>query len=541
MKIAKKLPGFLATFFILFSGEAISMWHNKLKIIILGRSLTKPTNAMASQNRILTALLAILFIATGYTQSDIVVTAAKGTGQTTGHIATISVKNKGDQPVALMPQVFFIPSHHKFQSYVGQIPDGMRIPAGTVKDIEIPGYCTNVHAPPVPAGKDMPPLSDWVPVAEGAPPSVGSNEQAAIITNPVPRFETSHITNIQRSPGFTGQDNNTGASTLPSWPGTDTPINGTIDADNHPRDFAGLIVSIVESVEDAAERLINQDDIRTPFSGSHRREKEALVQQTVWIVMAELNGDEYRKEDFADNVYEQYESQTGKSSTELAQPQREQIDEGVDDFWGAFQATGVEAKVLINQDGASGEGQNEGEDDGDDDGEEEEPGDCECESLSASFTLEKSGALPYSETISVSGGDFKSTTQEFDEQANFSINKGDVFTASITVESLACSCTTGGECPQIFPDKDAVEDNEDQGDFSMKLLSHSDDLDRGDRAKTQTGASASWELKAKTDSNDTQKLKFEISAYCQAADCQKERCKYKFMVEVNPAAQEEDD
>lgn len=288
---------------------------------------------MASQNRILTLFLAILFVATGYTQPDIKITAAKGTGQTTGYIATISVKNKGDQPAKLSPQVFFIPSQHEFQSYVGRIPGGIRIQPGTVKDIEIPGYCTDVNSPPVPAGVDMPPLSDWIPVVGDANPAFDGNVQMVIATEPVPRFDLSQIGTISASPGFTRQGGKSDADTQTAWPGTDSPINGTIDANTYPRDFAGLIIEIVESVEGAAESLINNDEVSTPFSGNKSREKEAIVQQTIWIVMAGLSGDDYTKEDFADNVYEQYEDQTGASVDELGDQQKDQLDDGVNDFW----------------------------------------------------------------------------------------------------------------------------------------------------------------------------------------------------------------
>ncbi|GIV30671.1 MAG: hypothetical protein KatS3mg029_0022 [Saprospiraceae bacterium] len=56
-------------------------------------------------------------------QAQLKVTA-KGTGQTTGHIATLEITNLGNEPVQLEPQVVYIPSSGKYQSYVGRIPGG---------------------------------------------------------------------------------------------------------------------------------------------------------------------------------------------------------------------------------------------------------------------------------------------------------------------------------------------------------------------------------------------------------------------------------
>jgi len=464
---------------------------------------------MTSQNRILTILLAVLSIASGNTQSDILITAAKGTGQTTGHIATISVKNKGDQSVTLSPQVFFIPSHHRFQSYVGRIPAGNRIPPGTVKDINIPGYCTDVHTPPVPAGKDMPPLSSWIPVDGAIAPSFGNNEQVAITSQPVARFETSQIAKIQSSPGFSRQNIDTDASTQPTWPGTNMPINGTIDLSQSPRNFAGLIVTIVESIEDAAERLINSNEVSTPFSADRNREKEALVQQTTWIVMAGLTEDEYTKADFAENVYNQYESQTGISTEELGEPQKDQIDKGVDDFWGAFQATGVEAKVLINQEGKQNDELGDKADgEGVTDKTENKASACICKDIS--FDYFPSG---FEDKPGKAGNPvFKLPTQKsfgFAEPDTLTFNASKLankFTFRISKVKIKCECEDG----------DCTYD-----ETSLEISSEET------VTENQNGAYA-----VSTETKGEKTISLTITGNCKSADCDPKACSKKIAIKI---------
>lgn len=54
----------------------------------------------------------------------------------------------------------------------------------------------------------------------------------------------------------------------------------------------------------------------------------------------------YSKPDFHDNTVRQFENTTNRQYDQLPEEQKERIDQGVDDFWDSFQATGAEAKVL---------------------------------------------------------------------------------------------------------------------------------------------------------------------------------------------------
>src|SRR5687767_5393122 len=87
---------------------------------------------------------------------------ATGTGQTTGHVATLSVTNSTGSPLKINPQICFIPSDGKYQPYIVVIP-GHTFPPGTTT-LPLDGYCADVHSPPVPGGNDMPPVEEWIPV-----------------------------------------------------------------------------------------------------------------------------------------------------------------------------------------------------------------------------------------------------------------------------------------------------------------------------------------------------------------------------------------
>ncbi len=275
-----------------------------------------------------------------------VVISAKGTGQTTGHIATLTVRNPGKHTINLATQTFYIPSNGRYQSYVGRISPGHTIPPGQSITIPVTGYCTDVHTPPVSLEEDMPSINSWLPVGTSSAPASQAGLTSLIQTVPLPEFDLSQIGTVSQSGGFTANRVNPEQAIIVTWPGTDRPLGGTIDINKFPQDFAPLVVNIVNNIEKAADHLIATGMIKTPFSGNQQKEREAVVQQTTWIIMASLGDDDYDKEDFTEKVYEQFESNSGQKISKAPLEVKKQVDNGVNDFWNAFQATGIEAKVV---------------------------------------------------------------------------------------------------------------------------------------------------------------------------------------------------
>lgn len=280
---------------------------------------------------------------------------AKGTGRTTGHVATLQATNPNDEPVSIIPQDFYIPSDGKYQPYIGRIPEGTTIPPHQTIPIPVTGYCADVHTPPVPLGDAMPPVTDWTPVGapyvipilkefESPTPEI-INPVVLIPSDPVPSFSPTSIPGILHSSAFekTGLSE---AQIILTWPGTDTPVGGTADPAEDPITFAPIMVELADQVEETYEQLREEGVVLTPFSGDPPKERDAVVQQLIWVYLSELSGEPYQKSEFGEKVYTQFESTTGKSVSTLPEEQKENLDSGIDDFWNTFTAVGVEAKVI---------------------------------------------------------------------------------------------------------------------------------------------------------------------------------------------------
>jgi hypothetical protein len=106
---------------------------------------------------------------------------------------------------------------------------------------------------------------------------------------------------------------------------------------------------VVERIEDAADVIQSSGNFPTPFSGDPPREIQSFAQQMIWRYTSAVTGDEYEQEDFAENVIEQFEEKTGVSVSGLPEDRRNELNTGIDDFWTAFQAVGVEAKVISGE------------------------------------------------------------------------------------------------------------------------------------------------------------------------------------------------
>lgn len=251
--------------------------------------------------------------------------AARGTGRTTGHIADLTVTNHGEAPLALPPNMFFIPSDGKFQSYVGRPVPGQEIPPGETREVPVEGYCTNVRKPPVPAGEALPPLENWVvATGETGPVSLPFVEEAL----------------------FSGRA---------LIPGAGVPLPRAVSVDSEPLPAAPLLFAALGEIERATSDLQENGQLRTPFSANPERERETVVQQTFWIFVSELENDPYIKEEFSGRLEAQYEQNTGVPASEAPQEDRDRLETGANDFWGAFDLVGVEAKVLSHDPDADAE------------------------------------------------------------------------------------------------------------------------------------------------------------------------------------------
>ncbi len=277
-------------------------------------------------------------------------TRVTSTGQTTGHIANITITNPSSRPVNVVigaGGAAYVPSNGKDQPYV--IPSLPVIPVSPRETVTVPlhGYCADVHRPPVPGGNSMPSPEEWITAASPhtlsvpagavripthtAPPL--STVASALSTQPLPPVASKW--NCLPLPAAPGQ---------PLIPGTDIPIRTPIPAAENPGLAVPLLLDAAQRIESAYDKV--GGTLSTPFSANPAKQKEAVVQQTLWIYAAALEGKEYTQEDFRDNTVRQFEQNTGRPYTGLPAEQKDQLNKGVQDFWAAFTATGAEAKIL---------------------------------------------------------------------------------------------------------------------------------------------------------------------------------------------------
>jgi hypothetical protein len=253
------------------------------------------------------------------------VSAPRGTGRTTGHIATINVRNDSDLPVVFPAMAFYIPASGKYQGYVAAPGPGTTVPPGQTVAVPLEGYCGDVRRPPVPVDDTLPPVDDWIVVEDPSTP----------ITVP-PREGVGPAGNAL-------------------IPGTGIPLPRAVDPDLEPLVAAPLLVAAVREIERATEGLQQEDALITPFSGDPDREREAVVQQTLWIFASELENEPYTEQEFTERLEAQYEQNTGVPITAAPPEDQERVQQGADDFWGAFQLVGAEAKVISHPEGTTDE------------------------------------------------------------------------------------------------------------------------------------------------------------------------------------------
>ncbi len=281
-----------------------------------------------------------------------------GTGRTTGHIADITVSNPSKQPITVViggGGAAYIPPTGQHQPYV--IPSLPVIPVppkGTVT-VPVEGYCADVRRPPVPAGNVMPPVSEWItphPNDTAGRPTAGRPSLPPDVTRiptrtAPPMSQVADVLNRQPLPPAASKWD---CPPLPPVvgqvlvPGTNIPTRAPVSVSDNPGLAVPILLDAIRRIADAYDQL--RGTLATPFSNNPPKEREAIIQQTFWIFTSGLEGKPYVYKDFHDNTVKQFEDNTGQPYNSLPPDQKEKLDKGVDDFWMAFSAVGVEAKIL---------------------------------------------------------------------------------------------------------------------------------------------------------------------------------------------------
>lgn len=268
--------------------------------------------------KMICAAAALLAASLIFAQNTALQIKSTGTGNTSGHIANLTLYNPTNQAVTTEIGPCFIPSDGEYQPYIVPGVTSVTVAPGATANIPLHGYCADIFLPPVPADASMPPMNDW------------------IVTGSLPANWSPSVAN--------GWKPATSSSAM--IPGTERPLGHTIDMQKHPKEAASVLLETVTRVAAAYDDLKQNGTISTPFSGNPEKERESVIQQTFWIYAAALTGKDYKIEDFSQNTVEQYEAATGHNFEKQPAEVQNQIQGGVVDFWNTFQAVGTEAKVL---------------------------------------------------------------------------------------------------------------------------------------------------------------------------------------------------
>ncbi|MCW8985135.1 MAG: hypothetical protein OQK55_07310, partial [Thermoanaerobaculales bacterium] len=242
-------------------------------------------------------------VQTGYpVPPGVTVSTPVSTGRTTGTIAEIVVQNDGTETIFFPDRPVLIPSSEGNQGYI--VPRGRSrgtpVSPGQSETVPLDGYCTDVDKPPVGSGESLPDPSEW---------SVPSDP-----SRPFPEPESSDF----------------------------------FDEDPEVQVIGG-----VESIIRVTEELQESGELETPFSSNRERERETVNQQTIWIYTSGREGEPYTRDDFAERLEDQYEERTGTPIEEAPEEDQERLEEGIDEFWDAFELVGERAKVLERDDETS--------------------------------------------------------------------------------------------------------------------------------------------------------------------------------------------
>ncbi|MFN0014184.1 MAG: Ig-like domain-containing protein [Saprospiraceae bacterium] len=252
---------------------------------------------------------------------------ARGTGRTTGHIATLLVSNPTPMPLRTVVGDVFIPSQGNYQGYVVTQVYPLDVPPFGTVSVPLDGYCTDVSMPPVPAGAALPDVSRWVPWAAAEPlPEPGKS--------PAPVFYFTSAAVLSDPLALT-------------YPGTRTPFPYRIDIHRHPQAAARLLLHAAFAAGEAFDQLMRGGQLNpAAFGKPLETQRRDLVQQSLWAYAARLQGKNYDKTAFAEQYTEEAEQQVNQPATAFSPETRQQVENQTEDLWANISLVGSAAKLV---------------------------------------------------------------------------------------------------------------------------------------------------------------------------------------------------
>ncbi len=286
-----------------------------------------------------------------------------GTGATTGHIATLTVKNLGSEDIELLIGPLYIPSEGIYQSYIIDKTTRFVVLKNASETIRIYGYCTDAFKDPVPRDVGLPDPSTWVRPNSAYFDNKGFSPES--YTEEFPGFAFSELSKIQPTEISTHflmltnhLDRDLQAEIFSaSKAGRPHFIDTTetsakkltvllLEEDGDSGHKSHLYWDAVNKIKKAVDISASRGELQTPYSANREREKRAIVQQTLWKYTALSIGRKYTYEHFLEKLEEQFKRTSGFDIGDAPSEIKVQFDEGAEAFWETFQSVVREAKLI---------------------------------------------------------------------------------------------------------------------------------------------------------------------------------------------------
>ncbi len=266
----------------------------------------------------------------------IVIQRAIGTGNTTGHIANITISNTGNEPVKLCfssqnscPEdavyigMIYTPNK-KYQDYVITGPVDFVIPPTTTFIIPATGVCVEPDKKPVPDGSPFSNPDTWI--IQSDPPSSFTYDGVKI-DDELPELYVTNISDV--------------------WPGINvsTDKGFTVDPAENPDLTASLIFDAMEKIDSTIKDLNNQGYYYAgPFVRESDYTSSIIRLYTTWNYIGAVTGNEYTFDDFESGILDLVDEIASETKIDTTKLKNETIL-----VWDMITLTGVEAKIISDK------------------------------------------------------------------------------------------------------------------------------------------------------------------------------------------------
>ncbi len=251
---------------------------------------------------------------------------ARGTGRTTGTVANVRVYNPTPTLMRVVLGDCFIPAASGYQGYVIPQTYPLEILPFSSEGVVLEGYCVNMGQPPAPDGGSLPDVLQWVSWAAAAPlPEAGKPLGPPFVL----------VAAVPDDP------------LAMTYPGTQTPMPYALDFNRYPHYGARLLLHAAYAAGEAFDQLVREGKINAASMGrSLQSLRQDLIQQSVWVQAARLEGKAYGKGHFHAQLLEEAEHQLNQPASAFAPDVRQALDRQSQDVWASVSLVGATAKLV---------------------------------------------------------------------------------------------------------------------------------------------------------------------------------------------------